>query len=277
MQETRLLFIIAKKKLNLSMKKIAVITPVYNGEKFIKDCFQSVALSVVNGFTVEHIVVDDGSTDNSWEIIQKTRLPSLKTFRLDQNKGGSFARNFAVKNTQADYLFCLDADDVLFQNSLNHLFRFATKTQADWVYGDFLRANENLSYLPGQDYYGSYFSTPAEVLISMFCGEHFFQGNCFFLRKTLLEVGAFDESIRIAEDLDLFIRFALNGNVPVYLPGPLYLHRLHKNNTSRVLGRENNINEHKKDLAKLYQKYKQRLKNALGAKGIAKIEKTLLF
>jgi len=258
------------------MNKIAVVTPVYNGEKFIKDCLQSVALSVMGeNLTLEHIVIDDGSTDRTWEILQQIQLPHLRIFRLKENHGGSTARNLAVAKTQADWLFCLDADDVLFQNSLRSLFRFAQEKKAEWVYGDFLRTNENLTYLPGQDYYGYQFSSPSELLTSMFIGEHFFQQNCLYTRQAFETAGGFDESARHFEDFSLFTRFALKGYLPYYFPGPLYLHRFHPHNLSKQLGRENNFEAHRQDIYYLYQKYKTELKKVLSPSQIEKVEEFL--
>ncbi|MCL5091015.1 MAG: glycosyltransferase [Patescibacteria group bacterium] len=130
------------------MKKIAVITPVFNGEKFLENCINSVASSVLNkNFLLEHLLIDDGSTDNSWKAMQEFKFPHLKKFRFEKNKGQSAAMNFGVINTTAEYLFFIGVDDVLFQNSLNSLLQKAEQDNLDWIYGDFLRTDKNLSYL----------------------------------------------------------------------------------------------------------------------------------
>jgi len=258
------------------MKKIAVITPVFNGEKFLEECLKSVALSITNdNFVIEHIVVDDCSTDNSWKIIQETKSSRIRPFRLEKNSGSSTARNYGVKQTDADFIFCLDQDDVIFQNSLKALFEYSEKQKADWVYGDFLRTNENLSYLLGQDYYGYQFDSSNDLLSSIFLGEHFFQQNCFYKKKVFETVGGFDEGIRLYQDLDLFIRFALAGYFPQYLPAPLYLHRFHENNLSKVYGRENNFNAHKEDLKTLYRNYRKSLETILVPNQLEKIQNFL--
>lgn len=239
------------------MKKIAVITPVFNGEKFIADCIRSVLRSNTNDeFSVEHTVIDDGSTDTTWEVIGQTSAPNLKKLRVDKNVGSSASRNFAIKQTDADYIFCLDADDIIFQNSLKLLAEAINKHNKDWIYGDFLRTDENLRYQIGQDYYGHHFKSAADFLSSVFAGEHFLQQNCIYSKKLFDSVGGFDESMKVCEDLDLFIRFALKGYCPVYVPGPLYLHRFHQDNVSKATGRENNLEVHREDVKKLHDKYK---------------------
>lgn len=109
----------------------------------------------------------------------------------------------------------------------------------------------------------------------MFLGEHFFQANCLFRHKIFTRVGGFDETMRICEDLDLYIRFLLTGYFPHYLPGPLYLHRFHEMNLSKVTKRENNPNAHLKDVANLYERYAIKLKKILIRKQIEKIKNHL--
>lgn len=254
------------------MKKIAVITPVYNGEKFIADCLQSVALARNSqDFSIEHILVDDFSTDHSWGLMQSYEKAGVKVFRLEKNSGSSSARNFGVAKTDAEYIFCLDQDDVLFQNSLKTLFESSQAKNVSWVYGDFLRSDKNLSYKRGDDYIGYQFKNSAELLTSIFLGEHFFQQNSLYTKDLFEKSGGFDKNILTYQDLDLFIRFALSGEAPFYVPGPLYIHRLHENNLSKVSGREENHAAHKEDLKKLYRVYEDALKRSVSTVQIERI------
>lgn len=258
------------------MKKIAVITPVFNGERFLSECLESVALSVTGGeFEIEHIVVDDCSTDKSWEFIQDSKSTIVRPFRLEKNMGPSAARNFGIKQTDADFIFCLDQDDVLFQNSLNALFEFSQAQKSDWVYGDFLRVHENLSYALGDDYYGHQFEDAGDLLTSIFIGEHFFQQNSLFRKNIFDEAGGFGEQFQPYHDLDLAVRFALAGLNPKYLAVPLYLHRFHGDNLSKVMNRENNKNAHKNDLKTLHSQYKTALESSLDSQQLTKIQNFL--
>ena len=258
---------------NQHIKKISVITPVYNGEKFINECLQSVAYSIKSDkFIVEHILVNDCSTDRSWGIIQSCNLPGVKSFRLEKNSGTSTARNFGVSQTDADLIFCLDQDDVLFQNSLKSLFEYMEERNTEWVYGDFLRVDKNLTYILGEDYYGHQFSHASELLTAIFLGEHFFQQNSLYTKALFEKCGRFDKDILTYQDLDLFIRFALDGVTPTYVPGPLYLHRLHGNNLSKVSGREGNLVAHKEDLKTLYATYEKSLEKMVTTSQLKRIK-----
>ncbi len=246
------------------MKKIAIITPVFNAEQYVLDCIHSVANSILSdAFSIEHILIDDRSTDTSWDIINNTGLPHLKPLQLSTHSGAAVGRNYGVKHTDADYLFCLDADDVIFQSTLQYLFTQIEHDGVDWVYGDFLRTDEKLGYLLGQDYYGNEFKSPNEALTGMLTGWHFFQQNCMYTKELYDSVGGFDETLHAAQDFDLFVRFLLQGSLPTHVRAPLYLHRFHANNLSKLSGRENNADAHNADIKKFYLKYKDALAKTL--------------
>jgi glycosyltransferase involved in cell wall biosynthesis len=255
--------------------KIAVITPCYNRAKFLPECIKSVSLSNTFGLCeIEHIIVDDASTDNSWEILDQLKTPKLRIYKLSQNKGPAFARNFAVSQSAADFIFCLDSDDVLFQNSLFSLLTLALDKKADWVYGDVIRGDRELRYQIGRDFYGWKFNTIEDVLTSMYKNEHFFQGNCLFSRTAFEKAGRYDDTRHIAEDFDLFTRMLLRGYFPYYLPSPLYIFRIHDNNLSQPYFKK--IKNHQEDILVLYAKYKDKLKAALSSDSVAAIEKSHL-
>lgn len=252
------------------MKKVLVVTASYNSGEFIEECALSVSQSITtNQFSIEHVIVDDASTDNSRLIIEKIALPTVKKIFLPHNVGAGAARNYAVRNTDADYVFIIDADDVLLQNSLRYLFEYAESHKVEWVYGDFLRCNKQLSYLVGKDYYGWTYNNIPALIESMYTGKHFFQQNSFFSRNLFLNVGGFDETMRVSEDFDLCTRMLLKGYIPYYIKSTLYFHRFHDHNISIPF--QNDPLLHKKEIAKLYQKYMPDFKKILTAEQFAAI------
>jgi glycosyltransferase involved in cell wall biosynthesis len=252
------------------MTDIAIITPVYNG-RFIGECIDSVAAVVVRDFKTEHIVVDDGSTDGAVNSAMEKTRPGLRVLGYAENRGGAFARNYGIDRTEAELIFCLDADDVIFQNTVFSLVSFLKKNNYDWVYGDFLRTDESLRYKIGNDYYGYKFSNPEEVLTAMLSGEHFFQQNCLYRRSVFEAAGKFDEKRRHFQDFDLFGRFLLAGYMPQYLPGPLYLHRSHESNLSRLNLRETDPDLHRQDVRDWFTQYESQIKKRLSAEQLQKV------
>lgn len=110
--------IISKKPL------LSIITPVYNREDCIAHCIQSVCPQVKDG-DVEHIIVDDGSKDATFDIAQRlaTRYNHIRAYRLDKNRGTNAARNFAVQHANGRFIMLLDSDDALAENAVEVIRR----------------------------------------------------------------------------------------------------------------------------------------------------------
>lgn len=253
------------------MYKIAVITPCYNRAQFISECIQSVSLSNTFGICeIEHIIIDDASTDDTWNVIRQSKVPNLTVFRLTENKGPAFARNYAIDQCDADFIFCLDSDDVLFQNSLFSLLTFILEKKADWAYGDIIRGDNQLRYQIGKDFFGWNFKTIEDVLTAMFKNEHFFQHSSLFSKTAFDKAGRYDDSLHMAEDFDLFTRMLLRGYFPYYLSAPLYIYRVHDNNLSKPYFI--NLKKHKEDIRELYAKYKDEFQAILSKDSITAIE-----
>src|SRR6478672_2527613 len=89
---------------------VSIVTPCYNAAPFIAETITSVSAQTYP--LIEHIVVDDGSRDESWSIISSF-ADRTTTVRLEKNRGGSHARNRGAELAQGEFLMFLDADDVL--------------------------------------------------------------------------------------------------------------------------------------------------------------------
>lgn len=104
----------------------SIIVPVYNVEKYLEECVQSVLRQ--NFSSLEIILVDDGSTDRSGEICDELGAKSDGITVIHQeNAGLSAARNTGIRNSQGEYLVFLDSDDLLYKNSLSNLFSVIQK------------------------------------------------------------------------------------------------------------------------------------------------------
>lgn len=103
------------------MGKISVIIPVYNTEEYLLQCIQSLQNQTYSD--LEIIVIDDGSTDSSVQIIEKImeKDERIVLYRLHENKGVGYARNFGVQKATGDYIYFLDSDDYLPEKTLSIL------------------------------------------------------------------------------------------------------------------------------------------------------------
>lgn len=113
--------------------QVSVIIPVWNGEKVIERCLHSVLSQKVQ---MEIIVVDDGSTDGTWEILQRMARQDERVRPVHQENGGvSAARNTGIAHSRGEYLRFVDADDVLPEGSMAALVHRAQEDRADLVLG----------------------------------------------------------------------------------------------------------------------------------------------
>lgn len=121
------------------MKKIfvSVIVPVYNVACYLDKCVESVVGQTLQD--IEIILVDDGATDGSGEIIDKWARQDNRIIAIHKkNEGVTIARNTGLGKANGEYIFFLDGDDYLIDDALETMYNCAREQDADWIVGDFL-------------------------------------------------------------------------------------------------------------------------------------------
>ncbi|MDO5848655.1 MAG: glycosyltransferase family 2 protein [Methanobrevibacter sp.] len=100
--------------------QISVVIPVYNQEKYLKECLDSVVNQTIGIENIEVIAVNDKSTDKSLDILNEyaNKYPSFKIISHEENKGAGAAKNTGIKHVTSDYLTFLDSDDFLEKDAL---------------------------------------------------------------------------------------------------------------------------------------------------------------
>lgn len=241
----------------------SIITPTYNRRDFLPEAVASVRASVSAplDFSFEHLICENASTDDTaqWlaEAAKQQGIPLRVRPQTTKLLPGP-ARNLVIRHdAPADgWLVPLDDDDVLLQRALYH---YADQIQRHpgrpWLVADFLRVDQERRYMPNEDYYAWQFDSPRAMLQAIFRAEHFIQGNVCYSRQLFDEVGGYDEELKMAEDLDLYVRFLLAGHLPVICPHISHLHRFHTNNVSIGV----DADKHGQDLREIYDKYAEQL------------------
>lgn len=125
------------------MKKVTLIVPVYNSEKYIGKCLDSILNQTYENFEI--LVVNDGSKDNSQKIIEEyqTKYPDKIVAINQENKGVSKTRNESIKKANGDYIMFIDNDDFLDSDYIETFVTEAEKGDYDAVLGGYRRPNEN--------------------------------------------------------------------------------------------------------------------------------------
>ena len=180
---------------------VSVIMPTYNRAKIIEKSIQSVLDQNFSNF--ELIVVDDGSTDNTSEIISAIKDSRIKYFKKE-NSGPAIARNYGINKSSGKYIAFIDSDDLWYKEHLFKLINYLEDhPKIGMVYTKLLMVNEKGVE---QGTYGSAFDRNA------------LEYNCLMMpssvllrRSSLDQVGLFDENPAIRgvhEDWDFFLRFS---------------------------------------------------------------------
>jgi teichuronic acid biosynthesis glycosyltransferase TuaG len=125
-----------------SQPLVSIITPNYNGERFIRRVVESVRLQ---NYPVEHLIVDDCSTDGSWALLQELSQdhPWLKPVRLEHNSGPVVARNRAIDLAQGRFLAFLDVDDFWMPHKLQTQVEFMLKKVCVLSFSDYRFVSED--------------------------------------------------------------------------------------------------------------------------------------
>lgn len=125
------------------MKLLSIIIPVYNVEKYIADCLESVFNQGLEECEFEVIIVNDGTLDNSMRVIGEIIEEHDNIIIINQpNQGVSIARNAGLSKATGEYIYFVDPDDVLIDNCLSVLVSNLKGTNVDILMADYMRFND---------------------------------------------------------------------------------------------------------------------------------------
>lgn len=135
--------------------KLSLIIPVYNAEKFLVECLESVFQQELLANEYEVIIINDGSTDESKSIILDFQEKHSNLIIVDQiNKGVSSARNAGLKIAKGNYITFIDSDDQITCNSLRKILEYCERLNLDLLYTSIENVDENGKHLNFQDAVG---------------------------------------------------------------------------------------------------------------------------
>lgn len=123
--------------------QLSIIVPVYEEEKYIRSCIESIYRQGLDEICFEVIIVNDGTPDRSMEMIADI-IESHQNIRIinQKNQGVSIARNHGIEVAKGEYIYFIDSDDVLIDNNLTYLLGLALSSKVDLVVADFISMND---------------------------------------------------------------------------------------------------------------------------------------
>ena len=224
---------------------ISIVIPVYNAEKYLEQCLNSIQNQTYKNFEV--ILVNDGSIDHS-ETICKEFVEVDTRFRyfLKVNGGASSARNFGLDHVTGDFITFIDADDWVDENHLEVLINNIKENNSDMAVSS-IKKFDNVSsfefrvYSNQEKYLLNYNKLNREEFL-VILPKLIHASNSYkiavskLFKKELVSDVRFDESIIYGEDLEFFFKLYVNINSISYVDEVTYIYRLHDESSSSKFG-----------------------------------------
>lgn len=204
--------------------KVSVIIPTYNSAKYVTEAIDSVLAQTYKNYEI--IVIDDGSTDNTKELL-KSYKKKIK-YIYQENKGQAWARNTGIKKAKGELIAFLDADDVWLAKKLELQVPLFKDKEIGLVYGDIALFGDktNLKLIHNNDFKRGY-------IFKDLIKDNFICISTTIIRKDVLDmVGLFNSKIRYVEDLELWLRVVYKNKID-YTPEKVVKYRVHPGNVSR--------------------------------------------
>jgi glycosyltransferase involved in cell wall biosynthesis len=216
--------------------KVSICIPTYNRKEYLKETLESIFAQTYQDYEI--IVVDDGSTDGTEEMIRKISAPI--TYHWQENGGDAAARNKLIQLARGKYISFIDSDDLLFPDAIERLVKVVESEAEDVIaYGSYVRIDQDGSVYgkcKRKLYSGNITKYLFQTIIVHSCGS-------IFPRKILKDAAFFDTSLNVCSDYDLWLSLSTKYKF-VALPNPTFKRRRHSDNLS-VVSYQNCLTEFK--------------------------------
>jgi len=185
-----------------SLPLVSIIIPCYNGERFVAEAIESALAQTYPHKEV--IVIDDGSTDNSLEVIKS--FGDKIRWETGPNRGGCAARNRGIELARGELIQFLDADDILHPQKLERQVTFMLEGCYDWTicWGGVIPPDDPCAPVYCRPYNGE-----DPLVFNLLGGLQ--TSASLHRRENLVKIGGFDVTLRCSQERDLHIRLSMLG------------------------------------------------------------------
>ena len=216
----------------INTQTIDVLVPVFNGEKYIEKCLDSLLSQTYKNIRI--VIADDGSTDNTATILSKysSKNKNIEVYQKQNEKSISKTRNFLLSKIKSDYFTFFDSDDYAESTYIEELFNLITSYNADISICGKCRHNENknVNLEKFNKKQNSVLIMNKQECIAEMLSSNLFNGTVYaklFKTKTLKDAN-FDPNIHYGEDLDFCFKIMQNCNSFVLTQKKLYHYIIRK-------------------------------------------------
>lgn len=220
------------------MIKVSVITPVYNRENWVENMIKNLPSQILE--EIEFIIVDDGSSDKTYEeIIKRTKEDKrFVVIKSQENKGPYHARNIGLEKSQGEYIGFFDSDDNIPQDYFKSLYEQAKKQNADIIYTTFNNIPHELPRIKKEE-------DKLKVIKNGAIWDKLFKKE--YLIKNQIK---FTEGLYTADNLFILQAFLQTNNI-ILTSAPSYEYRLQSDSISKDIKKQE---KRKQDILQVLQK-----------------------
>ena len=233
---------------------VSVIIPMYNASRYIQETIQSVLDQTWSN--IEIVVVDDGSTDNSYELVSQIKSDKVKVFQ-QTNQGAPVARNFGFLQPKGEYIQYLDADDLLSSHKIEKQLRELVLSKKEIAFSTFYQYVDGIIKPEWYNLRFTNHSYERALDLQVDIWRYFIPSyvpSCYLLSRSLIKkVGSWNESLLKNQDGEYFARVLSQANGIVFVPEEYVLWRYVKNSISHTHSKHkaNSIIESYKTIAEI--------------------------
>jgi glycosyltransferase involved in cell wall biosynthesis len=221
------------------LPKVSIITAAYNHVRFVRQSLESVQSQTYRDF--EHVVVDDGSSDGTADILQS--FEGKINYIRQENRGTHAAINRGIRAASGEYIALLDSDDVWLPNKLERqIQRLDESPEAGLVYSQAYVIDPTGNPKNNGEPIGRPISDPRRTFEELLKDNYIPALTAVFRRSCVEEVGYFNESLKAMSDWDLWIRIVAKWSV-AFVPEVLAHYRDHGNNAWHALVKNGRVNK----------------------------------
>lgn len=227
---------------------VSVVITTYNAASTLEETLLSILSQTYS--PIDIIVVDDGSKDDTREIVQSVAPSAIYIYQ--ENQGQPSARNTGIQASKGDYIAFVDADDAWLPEKVERQVRALQESPScGWVYCDALYCKEELNEV---SYRLSKVSKPFEgnILENLLVHNFICSATPMMKKEIFADIGLWDPNRRLCEDLGMWLRIASRFRI-AYVPEALAKHRMSANSLSSSWSAEPLLKAHLElfDLARL--------------------------
>ena len=211
--------------------KISVIIPVYNSSTYLRKCLDSVVNQTLKD--IEIIVINDGSTDDSKNIIEEYSCKYKNIIFIDQeNKGIGKTRNIGIKKATGEYITFVDSDDYIKENMLEEYYKYAKKHNFDLVIGSYIKKinNKEIIFENNKFKTGNVKTTP-QILYLIEYGPW----AKLYKREMIINNNIYFDEKRKYEDMPFVSKALLKSKLIGQITEPYYYYIIHNNSETTTM------------------------------------------